>query len=244
MDCERVSLLIEEFYDGEMDLHLKSRVEEHIAGCALCNAEFHKVLRLDQILERSSAPPPPSAMLDRKLMEAFQRQNQKDLTSPVWWQRIFIGSVSIPKPAFAAALIMIAFAVTAANIAGRFAVISSDASTISPVASPVNLTPLPPEVIETTKIVEVPIVKERIVTRIVYIERQSNEAVKSQKATLAQNQRGGNKQKEVVNEDNTNLAMNGSIVDGGYVTRANLNGFQPTAELKTRIIGGGKTDEK
>ena len=64
MDCERVSLLIEEFYDGELDLHLKSRVEEHIAVCSFCSAEFYKVRSLDQLLEKSSALPPPSAMLD------------------------------------------------------------------------------------------------------------------------------------------------------------------------------------
>ena len=241
MDCERVSLLIEEFYDGELDLHLKSRVEEHIAVCSFCSAEFYKVRSLDQLLEKSSAPPPPSAMLDQKLMEAFQ-QNQKALKSPAWWHRIFAGSLSIPKPAFAAAVIMVAAAIAAANIIGRYAVTPSNVSSIPAASSPAVSTPLPPEIIEKTKIVEVPVIRERVVTRVVYVERQSNESNNSQKSLLADDRTGGNKQKQNLTKEETNSAIN--VEAGEYVTRGNLSGFQPIAELKTRIIQESKQDEK
>ncbi len=134
MNCETVSSLIEEFYDGEVDLHLKLRVEEHIAACALCSADFNKLVRLDRILEKSSTPPGPSAMLDRKLMQDFELQHEKVSKSPAWWRRIFAGSVSVPKPAFAVALILVALAVTAANIIGRFAERSIDVGLIAPAA--------------------------------------------------------------------------------------------------------------
>ena len=241
MNCERVSFLIEEFYDGQIDLHLKSRVEEHIGVCSFCSAEFYKVRSLDQLLEKSSAPPPPSAMLDRRLMEAFQ-QNQKALKSSAWWHRIFTGSLSIPKPAFAAAVVMVAVVITAANIIGRYTVTSSDVSSNAAAPPLVSSTPLQPKIIEKTKIVEVPVIRERVVTKVVYIERQSVGANNSQKSLLAQDRTGGSRQKQNLTKEETNSSIN--VEASEYVTRGNLSGFQPIAELKTRIIQESKQDEE
>jgi hypothetical protein len=243
MKCEEVSLLIEEFYDDEIDFRLKARVKEHLAGCPSCSAEFDRIFRLDQLLEKAPAPPAPSALLDQKLMKAFERHNKEALKSPAWWQRIFVGSVSIPKPAFAAILLAIAAAITATIMIERNRSASSEIGTSLPALSIVSA-PLPPEIIEKTKIVEVPVIKERVVTRVVYVERENSEAIKSQKALSARNGNDGNMQKQILKEGDTNLAMNGSVEDGGYVTRANLTGFQPATELKTRIIQEGKPGEK
>jgi hypothetical protein len=181
-------------------------------------------------------------MLDQGLIEAFQQQKQKALTSSAWWHRIFAGSLSIPKPVFAAAIIIVAVAITAANIIGRYTLTSPDVSSI-PAASPLVVsTPLPPEIIEKTKIVEVPVIRERVVTRVVYVERQNNESNNSQKSLLAQDRTGGNKQKQNLTKEETNSAIN--VEAGEYVTRGNLSGFQPIAELKTRIIQDTKQDEK
>jgi hypothetical protein len=180
-------------------------------------------------------------MLDQKLMEAFQ-QNQKALKSPAWWHRIFAGSLSIPKPAFAAAIVMVAVAITAANVIGRYTVTSSDVSSITAVPSLIASTPLPPEIIEKTKIVEVPVIKERVVTKVVYVERQSNETNNSQKSLLAQDRISGNRQKKNLTKEETDSAIN--VEASEYVTRGNLSGFQPIAELKTRIIQDTKQDEE
>lgn len=244
MKCEEVSLLIEEFYDDEIDFRLKTRVKEHLAGCRSCSAELDRIFRLDQLLEKAPAPPTPSALLDTKLMKAFERHNKEALKSPAWWQRIFVGSVSVPKPAFAAILLAIVATMTTAIMIERNRSASSETGTSLPASSPIVSAPLPPEIIEKTKIVEVPVIKERVVTRVVYVERQNNEAIKLQKASSARNENDGNMQKQTLNERDTNLAMNGSVEDGGYVTRANLTGFQPATELKTRIIQEGKRDEK
>jgi anti-sigma factor RsiW len=244
MKCEEVSLLIEELYDDEIDFRLKARVKEHLACCPSCNADFDRIFRLDQLLEKAPAPPPPSALLDTKLMKAFERHNKESLKPPVWWQRIFVGSVSVPKPAFAAILLAIIATITAAIMIERNRSVSSEISTHLLASSPIVSTPLPPEIIEKTITVEVPVIRERVVTRVVYVERQNSQAIKSQKPLSARNGNDGNKQKQALKEVETNLAMNGSVEDGGYVTRANLTGFQPTTELKTRIIQERKPDEK
>jgi hypothetical protein len=101
---------------------------------------------------------------------------------------------------------------------------------------------LPPEIIEQTKIVEVPVIRERVVTRVVYVERQSNETNNSQKSLLAQDRTGRNKQKQNLTKEETNSATN--VEASEYVTRGNLSGFQPIAELKTRIIQESKQDEE
>lgn len=249
MNCEEVSLLIEDLFDGEAEPLLKSRVENHIAVCPACRAVFDKLLALDGLLEKNSIVPPPSAMLDRKLMEAFERQNSKTSTSPAaWWKRIFAGSLTVPKPAFAAALVLFVIALAAANIVGRYSVApaASDFSAASSESQPPVVVMPSPEIIEKTEIVEVPVVRERVVTRIVYVEREINKPAESQKPLPAQNgtEAVDNRNRLVKKENPSNLAMNGAVEDGGYVTRANLLGFQPPTELKARIIRQDKTDEK
>ena len=228
MNCEEASLLLEEFYDGEVDTQSKLRIEAHLAVCPSCGVEFERMRRLDNLLEKSSTPQ-ASAQLDRTLMAAFRRQHEKAAPSPPWWQRIFVGSVSIPKPAFAAVLLAIVLAVLAAGIGESNRSIPAQVGTNIPSSSPASATPLPPEIIEKTRIVEVPVVRERVVTRVVYVERQNSRA-------LARNRVSENKQTRAAKEGDANLAMSGAVEDGEYVTRANLAGFQPMAELKTRII--------
>lgn len=232
MNCEEASLLIEEFYDGEMDSQSKSRLEEHLSVCQSCGLKLERMMRLDYLLEQSSMPPPVSAQLGQTLMAAFRNQHEKVAPPLNWWQRIFVGSVMIPKPVFAAIMLAIALAVLAVSIRDDERGAPSPVSTNIAVSSPAASTPPLPEVIEKTKIVEVPVVRERVVTRVVYVERKGSERV-------AQNPLRGNKQQRKAKEDNVNLvnlAMSGAVEDGEYVTRANLAGFQPIAEMKTRMI--------
>ena len=245
MNCEKVNELLNELHDGAMSEALKTRMETHIADCSSCCAAFDRLQALRNLLQTDVAPA-PSAALDRKLMQAFREKHHAPAKSPAWRRGIFAGSVSVPKPIFAAALIAVAVAVTTANLIGRNAAISSGVNTAS--TAPITQQALP-EVIEKTKIVEVPVIKERVVTKTVYVEREDGNVQRAAGKSFELNSiRGGAVNKKRDDAANPaavpNLQMSGSIAENGYFTRTDLSDFAPVAEAKIRIIKKEKTDEK
>ena len=172
MNCEKVNALIEALHDEALSTNEKAGMEEHLAGCSTCRKKRQRLSALSALIQRSSVPE-LSDSLEQNLLQAFSAHHDEPAKSPVWWRQIFAGSVSIPKPIFAAALIAVAVIVTAANLIGKNVANTSNAEAISSAQVPViSASPASPQTIEQTKIVEVPVVKERIVTRVVYVERQ------------------------------------------------------------------------
>lgn len=231
MNCENVKLLIEEFYDGELNYELKNRVAEHIAGCNFCCREFESVSDLDKLLEKSFVPA-PSAILDESLLQAFtQKQGRNVKSAPVWRQIIF-GSVSLPKPVLAMSLILILFALIGANIIGRNSSIPADISTSLPNTSVPSETTGQTKIVEVpvTKIVEVPVIKERIVNRVIYVNSQRN-AVSQNK--ICENSSG-----------QSDSSLNNFVAKNKQFTQTSLKGFQPFSEFTMKILSEEKPNEK
>jgi hypothetical protein len=80
-----------------------------------------------------------------------------------------------------------------------------------------------------TKIVEVPVVREKIITRVVYLDR---------------NKQNGIQAKRINPKLPGNIALNNSIAENGYLTQINLEGFQPASEITTTVIKGEGNDKK
>lgn len=242
MNCEKVSAAAQEFYDEDLSAQEKIRMEEHLLICGWCRLEIERWRALSGLL-RQDAVSPPNAALDRKVIAAFRQKHAADNRPSAWWRAILVGSVSVPKPAFAAALIVAVIAVAAAHLIGRneatkFAgkIDSSDSVAVSPAPQP--------EIIERTKIVEIPI--ERVVTKTVYVERENYvaSAKNEKKRTTAERKSFDRKaQNQTASVNDSNLPLDGSIAQNGYFTPVNLKNFQP-AEMKTRIIKEVKADEK
>lgn len=246
MNCEKVKESIEAFHDGAINGASGILVEKHLTNCSSCAAELNRLRALRKLLQKDVAPV-PSPALDRKLMRAFLEKHERPAKSPSWWSAIFAGSVSIPKPAFAAALIAVAVAITAANFIGRNAAISAGANTAS-TAPAVSLQPSPSTFIEQTKIVEVPVYKERVVTKTVYVERESGGAQKTSKKTSDFNTSKltalDKNRHNTIDSAVPGLQMSASIAENGYFTRTDLKDFEPATESNVRIIRKEKTDEK
>ncbi len=246
MNCQEVKLRLEAFHDGFADSDSSSRIGKHIAGCAVCNDDLRQLQELKTILRRSYVPA-PSAALARGLIEAFHEEHKQSTETIPWWKRAFGSSVAIPVPALAAAIIVFAIGIAAANIIGRNAAIVDGSNSSSAASTPViSLISAPPEIIEQTKIVEVPVIRERIVTRVVYVERQGrttdlparNPALISSRKDLRRNSPSSNP------KDTSFPAMNGSVAANGYLTRIDLTGFQPTNGMNARVVREVKNDEK
>jgi hypothetical protein len=111
------------YYDGEMDLPYKEKMEKHIAGCADCERQLDAYKKISTLLA------PLGASEDVQMKEAQQRVLQKLETirpysgyaaGPVFTRPIWKRRVSIPVPAAAAAVfIIIALAFLWARSPGR-----------------------------------------------------------------------------------------------------------------------------
>ena len=88
----------------------------------------------------------------------------------------------------------------------------------------------PPGPVEQVRVVEVPVIREKI--RTVYVAVRPGQMQANQVAT-----------RDSFPNDR-DLAMTGSIGVNGYFTRANLSGFAPSSEMKTRVISEVKENEK
>jgi hypothetical protein len=82
------------------------------------------------------------------------------------------------------------------------------------------------------KFVEVPVVRERVVTRVVYVEKKERSGARPGAALAAERER---------------RARDGEQASGAassYFTRVDMEDFQPADEMKIRIVRKGKGDEK
>lgn len=223
MNCEEVNLVIEEFHDGLLESDLQTQIEKHLANCLSCQLTAAQFEAVKKLLKKTSIPA-PSPNLSQGLMEAFQAQHQQSAKSLVWWQKIFAGSVSIPKPILAGALFLMAFSIIGANLIGRNSSISNNSL---PEATKSSTPTSSSESSEQTKIVEVPVIKyievpvieNKVIERIVYIKNQPKR-----------------KQTERNNLEKKSNFENASIAENKNFTQTSLKGFQPLSEIKTKII--------
>jgi hypothetical protein len=103
--------------------------------------------------------------------------------------------------------------------------------------------PRPPEIIERTNTVEVPVVQEHVVNRVVYIRREVPLQKKPQARFTGSRENAKNTATPQY-RSLTDLDTSASITGNGYLTQANLTALQPTKEMKVRIIKGVKINEK
>lgn len=217
MRCEEVSLMIEDFHDEQLDLPSKNLLEEHLISCSNCSSHLKQLRELSNLIHNSVIPM-PSPALAQNLRKEFESHYLKP--SPLWRQ-LFFGSVSIPKPILATAIILIVMSLIGANLLGRNSAYLDNAGSL-PNSVVVSSTP---EIVEKTKLVEVPVIKTievpviKTVKRIVYVERRKNKSVQNE--SRPDNLLAENKQVPV-----------------------NLQGFQIVPQIKTRIINEKNSNEK
>jgi hypothetical protein len=101
---------------------------------------------------------------------------------------------------------------------------------------------------ERVRVVEVPVVRERVVTRTVYVdkkERAASRGVSSQADAGVRTEvpeAASAKRAETLGRDAQTRAP--SDASAGYFTRVNMEDFQPAGEVKIRVVSRGGVDEK
>jgi hypothetical protein len=82
----------------------------------------------------------------------------------------------------------------------------------------------------TERIVEVPVIQEKVVTRKVFVEKKATETVATPVVPAA--------------DRNPRMMVASAAENGGSITRANLEGFQPANDMRIRVIRRNDGGEK
>ncbi len=240
MKCVEIKKQIDSFIDNELNPSLRNEVEFHLKGCPFCEETLQELQTVGAILKKDISVPAFSR-LDGRVLKAFSRHHAEK-SKPKWWT-VFYGQFIIPKPIVALALLTFAVFTGLAFQLGKTTAI--DIRSELPVAETVNLPAQTSELNLSSKFdeeskaktsdapiikfIEVPIVKEKIVTRVVYVTKpRKNIAIESRSAESKPN----------------NFALNSSVNENRYSTQVNLMEFKPVAEMKTQIIKKDENYEK
>ena len=182
-----------------------------LAGCEECQSEFESLKEMLRLTTRGIETATPAAeewtnygsSLTRKLAEVSHTiVSPSPVAHDSWLKRFLTVSIRIPVPAGVALLLLFAISL---GLALRRSPQPTVVEKVSTVQVPV----------------EVPVIQEKVVTRVVF--RQSN----NQNAS----------RRYVAKPDNSAVARSQS-------SPVNLSEFKPLDEVKFKIIKGGSPDEK
>jgi hypothetical protein len=162
--------------------------------------------------------PAPSDDARARLLASFREQAHS--REPVW-KRLLTASVRVPAPVAACAVVALLGSLL--MLAARAPRLALDAPAAVPPA---------PEL----RIVEAPAPPERVVERVVYVERESRPRRANERAgqVAARGRAGGAAGKDAA-------AGEGPT---SYFTRVDMGEFEPPDELKIRIIKKGKAEDE
>lgn len=212
--------------------------------------EFSGDAELSALLRAWEAPQASAGARERLLAE-FRENNVR---APLW-RRALWAELRVPLPVAACAV--------AALLASLFALFARTQTAVRPAAQSTNADVRTSDA-PAVKIVELPVERERVVTRYIYTERN---------ATRAEAQRLAAGQQKEMSQTPTStrrsaaaardaLAQSGSNREGAarrqatdpgaqstaeptsYFTRVDMADFQPAEKMELRIVKRGKTDEK
>jgi hypothetical protein len=191
--------------------------------------DFSADAELTTLLRTWEAPPPQDAGSRARLLADFRASVRR---APLW-RRALTARVRVPLPVAACAAVALLLSLYALGARANVGA--------GPPAAQAGTVPA------AVRVVEVPVIKERVVTNTVYVEKKERGAARvvSTRAgageSLARRDEGGVRDADAAQRPEP-AQSRGS--HAGYYTRVDMNDFQPTDELKFRIVSRGGVDEK
>lgn len=239
MNCAEVKQQLEATFDGAAAGESRAAVMEHMGACEGCRAAWDEMRALRSVLRKTADEDAlqPSAALDERVMRAFSRAHEPgDEVAAPWWRRFFAGSISVPRPAFALALILFTTLIGLAVQVGRMT--AAEISLAPPAQTANGATAEPP-----ARIVYVPveIAPRRDVTAknlpAASTTTTTNAAARRPAVTRTTTQR-----ETVAAARNQAQPLESYTVvtatDTNYATKATLVGFKPVENASVRVIKG------
>jgi hypothetical protein len=216
---------------GEIEPARATQMQAELNDCPGCHEEFESLrstLHVSNQALRSAIPGEEfwsgyRTRLHAKLLASPAQQAESavqplsalatmSLSSQVWsaLKTLATTSVRVPVPAAALALLLV-FGVSFFVLRAR---------------ERMNVTPSAPVALVNTRTVEVPVIQEKVVTRVVYVEKKGGRSG------------GGARQ-----SDRTGIPA-APDTGSNSATALSLAGFKPTNEVKLTVIKGSYKDEK
>jgi hypothetical protein len=224
-NCRRAESQFVDLLFNEMEVERKFHLLTEIETCDDCLGQYQALSdTLFIVGQTTAAAVPPenywprynATLRERLLMPAISVEPGRRASL---WKRLLKAKLPVPVPV--AAAIVVGLMLTSALALRR---------------TPVAETQPAPAQPSSVKFIEVPVVKEKIVTRTVYVERKQ-----------AKERERGRSLPEVAGLDGSNdgaVAGTKHEDEAGFFTRANLKGFQPTDDMKIRVLKRNNTDDK
>jgi hypothetical protein len=225
-DCRTMESRLVDLVFGELEAEEKPHLLAELEACDDCLNDYRSMtgtlLIFDQAVEASTPDerywPEHQAML-RQRLEQIAPTVIAPKREPLW-KRIFAARLPVPVPV-AATLVL--------------ALLVSSVMALRP-STKEAITTTTPQVVKQAqpKVIEVPVVQEKIVTRIVYVEKKTRERNEARRpnTTIQRN-----------NPTLTARRAEEESVQGGFFTHANLTDFQPADEMRIRVIKRSNPDE-
>jgi hypothetical protein len=226
-DCRKLENSLVDLVFDELEADEKQYLLAELGSCAGCLGEYRSMtdalLVFDQSVEASlpdeSYWPKHHAAL-RQCLETHALPAKTKRES--LWKRLLMAKLPVPVPVAAVIAIML---LTSSVIALR----QSKAEAVTPAPQALSTSTTIPQIIE------VPVIRERVVTRTVFVEKRARENVRALRQATA------SPHDEYALTARNNAKENGQ---GNLFTHVNLTDFQPPDEIKIRIIKRRNTDEK
>jgi hypothetical protein len=235
MKCIEAGQNIQLLIDDNLERRNEQQLKAHLAGCEACAQEL-ETLKLMKGLLSIQPQILPKTEFDQRMLAAFKDQTIfEPKAEPNWLIALF----AISKPAIAFALALFVLGCGLSFLFGRMSVSSFPQLTVSDtenkqtqptttqIKSPDISASEPavnPEIKTVTKYVNVPLIKEKIVRQIVYVNGPHQNIIgsKSVKATASVN----------------------SARRQDMAKRLNLKDLQPIANVTYKIIRKGENNEE
>ncbi|HEY9401892.1 MAG TPA: hypothetical protein VIQ24_04325 [Pyrinomonadaceae bacterium] len=234
-DCRQTQdSLIDVIFD-EADPAARSRLFAEVERCEACAAEYRSLAATLDACEVASASLAPDesywpryhAALTRRLrVAAGVAQPSRSPSGTSVWKRLLKSSIRVPAPlAATAALLLVATSLFTLMLFVRPApepVVLAAPDTVQPEAAP------------QFRFIEVPVVEEKTVTRIIYLPRRADgDDDDARRSTARENLAGVGRR---------NVSAAAPVAN--TTPRPNLSGFKPAGEVNLRIIKGGDAREQ
>jgi hypothetical protein len=189
-------------------------------------------------LLRAWDAPPPSDGARRALLADFRATVRP---APLW-RRALAAQVRVPLPVAACAVVALLLSPLAfgARPWNKYAPSSVSASETAPA--------------ERVRVIEVPVIQERVVTRTVYVEKKERGLVRGVSSqseatarpetpeTASMKTSASAKPSDARARDEQTPAS--PDASAGYFSRVNMEDFQPAGEMKIRVVRRESVDEK
>jgi hypothetical protein len=233
MKCFEVKNFFQPLLDNEIKLAEWHEIKTHLDVCNFCRADF-EYLKTTQKLLKKQPQILPTISFDNQVLQNFENlQSAKQKSRKSW----FTGLILIPKPALAFGVFALALGLT--FLLGRMSVTSlpqiivkqqsanselkKDEIKLPIVNSVKDEITASPAIKTVIKYVEVPVVKEKIVERIVYLNKPDQK----------------NRIENINIKNPSTIAKRGNIA-----SQFNLKDLQPVADVTYKIIRKGENNNE